>query len=62
MAFKKLNLQNTDRELLEYALESMDKDQHYFNTEDNDQWDLRLVSYCVKQLSDRVAKLPIVEN
>jgi hypothetical protein len=61
MAWKKINLGNTDRELLEYALESMDKDQHYF-TEDNDQRDLRLVSYCVKQLSERLAKLPIQEK
>lgn len=61
MAIKKIELRNTDRELLEYALESMDEDQHYF-TDDNDQRDLRLVSYCVKQLSERLSKLSIQEN
>lgn len=61
MAMKKLYLQDTDRELLEYALESMDKDQHYF-TEDDDQRDLRLVSHCVKRLSERLSKLSIQEN
>lgn len=61
MKFKTLTLQNTDRELLEYALESMHKDQHYF-TKDDDPRDLRMFDHCVKQLSERLAKLPIPEK
>lgn len=61
MKFKILTLQNTDRELLEYALESMDKDQHHF-TKDDDPRDLRMFAHCIKELSERLAKLPIPEK
>lgn len=61
MKFRKLNLQHTDRELLEIALEALDKGQHYFK-EDDDQRLLRQASHCVRQLDERLAKIPIQEK